>query len=179
MGWVIENSTAEKSERLVLLSLANHANAEGRDSYPSVATMMTETRLPERNVQRALRALEDGGHIRACGRAPDERIPKNRRPVNYLIVGVPSTAPHANQGCQNDPLGVPNPASRGATSGTQTKTVNREQTAAHSAVAKRDPTKAVVLTDEQREAGRVRARAAAQRLRGGRVVENLEGRVLA
>jgi pyocin large subunit-like protein len=120
VGWVLEYSPAKKSSRLVLISLANHANADGRDAYPSIATIMRETLLPERTVQYALRALEEVGLIRARGRAPDERIPQNRRPVNYQIVGVQSAAPQSDQGCEITRSGVRDYASRGAVGGTQT-----------------------------------------------------------
>lgn len=130
LGWVLENSTTEKGDRLVLLSLANHAHTDGTDAYPSVATIMRETKLPERNVQYALKRLVDGGHIVKMGKAPDERIPGNRRPINYTIVGVPSIAPLADQGCKNEASGVQETAPRGAAHGTQTEDLNRTQTAA-------------------------------------------------
>lgn len=56
--------------RLVLIALADKANDDGTGAYPSVATLARETRQSERNVQYALRALEQGGHIAAAGTSP-------------------------------------------------------------------------------------------------------------
>jgi hypothetical protein len=64
MAWVLDFSPVKvSSDRLVLLSLANHADALGRKAYPSVAQIAREVKKDERTVQRALNRLKDGGHI--------------------------------------------------------------------------------------------------------------------
>src|SRR5947209_14306834 len=48
---------------VVLVGLANHADPDGRNAFPAVATLVRYTRLSARSVQYALRALEDLGLI--------------------------------------------------------------------------------------------------------------------
>jgi hypothetical protein len=48
---------------LILLCLANHADHEGGNCWPSVQTIAREIRQNERTVRRGLRALELGGWI--------------------------------------------------------------------------------------------------------------------
>ena len=43
----------------VLVGLANHADPDGHNAFPAVATLVRYTRLSERSVQYALRNLED------------------------------------------------------------------------------------------------------------------------
>jgi len=66
--WVLEHSQAIHSSRLVLLSIASHANREGRESWPSVETMCIEARLSRRIVQYCLRELEEIGELRTIPR---------------------------------------------------------------------------------------------------------------
>jgi hypothetical protein len=61
--WVLECSHAELGARLVLLSIASHANREGRHSWPSVETICIEARLTRREVQYCLRDLELLGEL--------------------------------------------------------------------------------------------------------------------
>jgi hypothetical protein len=49
---------------MVLVGLANHAGPDGCNAFPSLATLARYTRLSERSVRYALRALEDLNLIR-------------------------------------------------------------------------------------------------------------------
>lgn len=60
LTWVLDHSPAIHGDRLVLISIANHADREGRGSYPPVAMIASEARMSTRNVQYALRSLEHG-----------------------------------------------------------------------------------------------------------------------
>lgn len=95
VAWVLENSEAEKSARLVLLSLANHADKDGTKSFPAVATICQESRLKERAVQYALRELEAGGHIRATGRTQRGTV------IYRVLMGGAKYAPQDGEGCKN------------------------------------------------------------------------------
>jgi hypothetical protein len=66
--WVLECSQAVLGSRLVLLSIASHANREGRQSWPSVETICIEARLSRREVQYCLRTLEDLGELKTSPR---------------------------------------------------------------------------------------------------------------
>src|SRR5580704_10070396 len=58
---VLDRSMLLSLDKLVMASLARHANDEQRISWPSVDTIVIETSLARRTVQRRLRELE------ACG----------------------------------------------------------------------------------------------------------------
>lgn len=63
LALVFERSRAENAERLVLLSLANHAGGDGGDAYPSIATIAREARIGESTVRLALKRLKALGEI--------------------------------------------------------------------------------------------------------------------
>lgn len=63
MAWVIENSQAQLGDFIVLLMVANHANADGTGAWPSVKTLARESRLSERATQYCLRSLEKLGEL--------------------------------------------------------------------------------------------------------------------
>ena len=112
LSWVLEQSPARGTDRLVLLSLANHAHPDGSHAWPAVATIAREAGVSERSAQRALRSLEELGAIEPDGRAPDERLRPDRRPVMYRVLmprgdtadtplvsdGVTTTAPRGDTG---------------------------------------------------------------------------------
>jgi hypothetical protein len=52
---------------LVRVGLANHAGPDGTGAFPSVATLVRYTGLPERTVRTCLDRLEAGGIVRPCG----------------------------------------------------------------------------------------------------------------
>ena len=62
-AWVLRNSRATLGTRLVILALADYADERGGSCWPSVKTICQETLLSERQVQYALRALEQMGEI--------------------------------------------------------------------------------------------------------------------
>jgi hypothetical protein len=73
-SWVFKHSEeSTPGRRLVLLILADHADNDGRNAYPSVATIAREARMSERGVRYALRELEASGQIRALGIHPQLR----------------------------------------------------------------------------------------------------------
>jgi len=62
-SWVYEWSEAKLGARLVLLSIAYHADRAGDNAWPSVATIAREARMSARQVQRALGTLERLGEL--------------------------------------------------------------------------------------------------------------------
>lgn len=125
VAWVLEHeATTTGTARLVLLSLANHANEQG-EAWPSVATIQREANVAlPRTVQGALRELEDAGLVTTHRQAaPDHRIRPDRRPNLYRLVGFlawlsTGTPPHggARQGPPR-PNGGPSQAERGSLRG--------------------------------------------------------------
>jgi Helix-turn-helix domain len=72
MAWVLESSGARLGARLVLLSIANHANATGENAWPSVRRIAREAHLSDRQTQRAIKELCALGELRIiAGAGPD------------------------------------------------------------------------------------------------------------
>src|ERR1041385_2821083 len=72
MAWVIDNSKQTGHGFVTLLMIANHANAEGKKSFPSMKTLAKECRLSVRTIQRVILKLEASGELqvdRSGGRA--------------------------------------------------------------------------------------------------------------
>ena len=63
MEWVWTNSLAKGSALLLLLAIADHANADGTGAWPSLESLSNKTRLSERSVRYILRDLEGLGCI--------------------------------------------------------------------------------------------------------------------
>lgn len=98
---VLAHSKAEKTDRLVLLVIANHDGDGG--SWPSVATLARGANTSERSVQRAIKSLVELGEIvvhRNDGGTHKTRA--DRRPNRYEI--TIDTAPDETQ--SDTPNGV-------------------------------------------------------------------------
>jgi pyocin large subunit-like protein len=76
--WVLNVAPIPRQRRdasslaMVLVGLANHADPDGSNAFPSVNTLTTYTRLTRRSVQNALQALEELGLDRVI-RSGDRR----------------------------------------------------------------------------------------------------------
>lgn len=91
LSWVMGNSPTKGTDRLVLLSLANHAGelVDGAfEAYPGIDTIRAEANLDRRRTaQDAVTRLVNSGHVqRVVNGAPDRRIRPDRRPNLYRIV---------------------------------------------------------------------------------------------
>ena len=87
IGWVFDHETETGGlTRLVLLSLANHANDVG-ECWPSKATIGRETNCQrEPSIRAALRELEKRGLVETVvNGAPDARVPVDKRPNLYRL----------------------------------------------------------------------------------------------
>lgn len=80
--WVLENSEATLGSRLVMLSIASHANREGKSAFPSLDTIALETLLSRREVIYAVQSLEELGELRI------ERGIGRGNPNNYELPRV-------------------------------------------------------------------------------------------
>ena len=80
--------------RLVLIVLADHADVEGANAWPSRARIASRLGTTERSVSRALAALERQGLIRRGNQALTKHLPADRRPVVWqLRLGGRAPAP--------------------------------------------------------------------------------------
>ena len=77
---IIEQGGFRPNDKLVLLSLASHADDKKRQAWPSVDTMEFQTGLSRRSVQRSLRNLERLGILRdrTVYFDPDPKHPRKR-----------------------------------------------------------------------------------------------------
>jgi hypothetical protein len=104
MSWVLNNSQVRGTEKLILIGLANHADADGHNAYPSVARLARYANVSERAVQQSLRNLEEGGHIyRHFNEGGSAQQRADRRPNKYTVRmrGVQSSSPRTDDGVQS------------------------------------------------------------------------------
>lgn len=101
MAWVWGESRSRKTERLVLLAIADCAAEDGSNAYPSMAELMRKTGLSERGVQGAVRKLVALGELfvnanggpRGCNRyrvimaTPHAVPPQEMHPADYAGAG--------------------------------------------------------------------------------------------
>ena len=66
LSWVLDKSKSRLAARLVLLSIANHANQEGEQAWPSIETIAREAHISERQAQRAILDLASIGELMIC-----------------------------------------------------------------------------------------------------------------
>lgn len=111
LGWVLEHSEAAGAARLVLIALANHADATGW-CWPSMATIAREARMSEDTARRAVRALELAGGL-------EVHLGGGRRSNRYRLVMPP---PADCGGTPRAPAGAPPAPVQGEPS------LNRQQT---------------------------------------------------
>lgn len=74
------------TEKMVLLVIADHANDEGTQSYPSQATIAEKASISIRTVQRAVNTLWEQGYVRVFKHAGGSaNCREDRRPHLYQI----------------------------------------------------------------------------------------------
>lgn len=85
MVWVFEHSQTHYGERLVLLSIANHADRFGANAWPSMASIAQEAGLSTRQVERIVPDLEKKDLVRV------ERRGGPKGSNRYAILGMAHT----------------------------------------------------------------------------------------
>jgi hypothetical protein len=63
MTWVFQHSQSTGNDRLVLLAIADRANDDGDDCWPSIPTLARKARCSERTVQRSIKSLAALGEL--------------------------------------------------------------------------------------------------------------------
>lgn len=117
--WALEKAPVKTAtQRLVLLGLANHADPDGTDSFPAVATLENYTCLSRRSVQSTLRELEDMGLIRPgnpdIARAKINRQDRVPNVYDLMMNGAQSVHPVSATGRNLRPNGAQSVHERGA-----------------------------------------------------------------
>ncbi|MDU0295050.1 helix-turn-helix domain-containing protein [Saccharothrix longispora] len=90
MTWVWEHAEAAGTDLLLMLAIADSADDQGRNAWPSIMDLSRKTRLDERTVQRRLRRLHDQGRI-AIEAGGGRR--RNRYAIAMFPPPNPSTSP--------------------------------------------------------------------------------------
>lgn len=121
IGWVLDECTERGAERLVLLSIANHADNHGSNSWPSIETIAREAALGETRTKQAIRSLVNSGVLRVEPNAGGSRdVRADRRPNRYTILPLAENvdnSPSRNEGHEDhttDPRPRGAPGSRGS-----------------------------------------------------------------
>jgi hypothetical protein len=99
MSWAFDHSNSTGTARLVLLVIANHASADGTNSWPSISTLAKKANVTDAAAKRAIRKLVDLGELEVelqKGGTPEMR--DDRRPNRYKVV-----MGGENGGTQTDP----------------------------------------------------------------------------
>lgn len=87
MVWALNDApVADMSQLVVLLGLANHADRDGRYSWPAQKTLAGYGRCSIRTVRRKLADLEAAGIIRRGDQAAVAHFPADSRPVVWDLV---------------------------------------------------------------------------------------------
>jgi hypothetical protein len=79
IAWVFERSPSVGTERLVLLSIANHVDPDGENAWPKLATIAAEANCSVRVAQRAIQRLVEHGELEIHGRDPTSRADRAGR----------------------------------------------------------------------------------------------------
>lgn len=89
--WVLEDCPNLKPHLVaVMLSLANHADHNGKNAYPSQETLAWYTRKGDRAIRDDLDALEADGLIRRGDQRVVLHLPADKRPVVYDLAMAPT-----------------------------------------------------------------------------------------
>lgn len=131
MTWVWDHSRSKKTDRLVLLAIADCCSDDGRNAYPSMAELVRKTGLSERGVQNAttrLTALKELKVYRNAGPGGCNRYRVITTPAESAPPADPAppargappaesapaeSAPHPRSSCGTPPQRVhPTPAAR-------------------------------------------------------------------
>jgi hypothetical protein len=96
--WVWKHSSATGTEFLVLLALADGADDEGHNHYPSQKALAAKCRISERTVRRAVWTLENVHHELLVER-PTARRQRERNRYSILMAGSEANLT-SGQNCQ-------------------------------------------------------------------------------
>lgn len=108
MVWAVEDAPDVPAQCLaVLQGLANHADREGRNAYPSVELLAHYTRKAERSVQNDLRTLEKLGLIRRGDQRAAYDIPERYRPTVWDLAMERRRAPYVPKRWRDAPVAHP------------------------------------------------------------------------
>lgn len=120
VSYVLQHSKTKLWDRLVLISLANHANP-WRRTWPSVRLLAKEAGLSRRTVQRALNRLEKMGEIEEV----DPKIEGSPGTVVWHMLRYEQVEPDVGEATEKSPIRSPSDSRRFPIRGSSKTTRNR------------------------------------------------------
>lgn len=114
VSWVLDHSTAQHGERLVLIAIANHYDFND----PALVVLAREARLSRSAVIRAIQSLEERGELEV----DRDDTPGRSRKNHYRIPGYEESRDATNRGerVASGEERVANPAGNGSADATRT-----------------------------------------------------------
>ena len=120
LSWVLYDSPTTGNDRLALIAIADEADDEGRNAFPSMETIALKARISKRTAIRAVERLELGGALlvkrpetRGRGRYNRYVVAMGRDPVALAgAVGWPAPTLDpaiAAEWCQDDTISAQGP----------------------------------------------------------------------
>lgn len=85
MAWVLEQSESQGNDRLVLLAIANHCDAQFWNAWPSIDQIAREAGVHRATVFRCLKTLVDLGELRITHSGGGRALSNH-----YHLPGIPS-----------------------------------------------------------------------------------------
>lgn len=99
MVWALDCQDVAGADKLVLIGIANHADTQGRNAWPSVDTLSRYASVTRRSVQRSISNLTERGLLLVY---PNEggtrRTAADKRPNLYELIGMQTGATSASPG---------------------------------------------------------------------------------
>lgn len=118
MTWVLEEAPGVRPHLVAaLLGLANHADRDGRGSFPSQATLARYARKTDRAIRNDLDQLEADGLIARGDQRLVEHLPADERPVVWDLAVDRKQVPPGKGTGSTVPPGSPVPAGSTASEG--------------------------------------------------------------
>jgi len=121
IAWVLEAAPDVPPHLVaVLVGLANHANEDGRNAYPSQELLAWYARKGDRSVRKDLDALEELGLIRRGNQRVVEYLPADKRPVVWDLALEQRRDPRPAHGLPGRPTANPQLTAREENGGNHT-----------------------------------------------------------
>jgi hypothetical protein len=139
---LVWESALVQSHKLVMLALADHADHDGRNIYPSIARTAWKTGFSDRQVQRIIRSLESSGILVKTGEARQHFPAQYAVDLGRLPKRPPCEPDRGEPGVTSATPGVTSATSRGDIAVSPEPSYNRQNEPSVPGRARADKTEA-------------------------------------